>query len=204
MTDSTGLIIGFILTLFIYSYLVGDNPLFRLASYILVGVSAAYAAVVVSQQVLWPIYEQLRAAPTERASLLWLVPIVLALLLALKRLPAFSWLGSMTLALLIGVGAAVALTGALLGTLWPQVTAAGNGATPLRGLLIALLTISTLLSFQYVRRANEKGEAETPRWLTAVSTVGQAVLMVTFGAIFANVLNTGLVLLAERVTLFLN
>lgn len=204
MNETTGLIIGFILTLFVYSYLVGDNPLFRFASYLLVGVSASYAAVVIIQQVIWPVYAQLRQNPTDRASLLWLTPILLALLLALKRLPVFSWLGNSTLALLIGVGMGVALTGALVGTLWPQVSQQLEPATPLQGLFVALLTVATLLSFQYYRRTNEDGEPITPPWLQAITTIGQAVLMITFGALFVNILNSGLILLAERVTVFLN
>ena len=41
MNESIGLILGFILTLCVYSYVLGDNPLFRVASHLLVGVSAA-------------------------------------------------------------------------------------------------------------------------------------------------------------------
>ena len=45
---------AFLLTLFIFSYLIGDNPLFRIAVYIFVGVSAGYVAAVACRQVLWP------------------------------------------------------------------------------------------------------------------------------------------------------
>ena len=47
-------IVAFLFTLFIFSYLIGDNPLFRLAVYIFVGVSAGYVAAVAYRQVLWP------------------------------------------------------------------------------------------------------------------------------------------------------
>ncbi len=47
-------IISFLLTLMILSYLIGDNPLFRVAVYIFVGVSAGYAAAVAWWQVLFP------------------------------------------------------------------------------------------------------------------------------------------------------
>ena len=46
--------IGFLLTLLIFSYLIGDNPLFRSAVYIFIGVSSGYAAVVVWHNVLLP------------------------------------------------------------------------------------------------------------------------------------------------------
>ena len=39
--------VGLILTLMIFSYLIGDNPLFRIAVYLFIGVSSGYAATVV-------------------------------------------------------------------------------------------------------------------------------------------------------------
>lgn len=197
MSDSVGLILGFGLTLAVYSYVAGDNPLFRLASHLLVGVSAAYAAVVAVQHVLWPIFQQAQQQPTASSTLLWLVPLLLALLLLIQRLPLFNWLGSLPLALLVGVGTAVALAGALLGTLWPQVMA--EATTPGRGLAIALLTGLTLLSFQYYRRQDEGGTTVTPRWLHYLTLAGQGVLMMTLAVVFANMLGTGLTLLAAQV-----
>ena len=52
--DFIGSIIGFILTLMVFSYLLGDNGLFRLAVYILVGVSAGFVAVVALYNLIWP------------------------------------------------------------------------------------------------------------------------------------------------------
>ena len=50
--DVLWLFISFVLTLLIFSYIFGDNPLFRLASYAFVGVSAGYLLVTVIYQVL--------------------------------------------------------------------------------------------------------------------------------------------------------
>src|SRR5687767_11749179 len=43
-----------VFTLMIFSYVIGDNFLFKLALYIFTGVSAGYIASVSWQQVLWP------------------------------------------------------------------------------------------------------------------------------------------------------
>ncbi|MFQ5435124.1 MAG: hypothetical protein ACE5FD_09640, partial [Anaerolineae bacterium] len=167
MSDLAGLLIGFVLTLFIFSYLLGDNPLYKLAVHILVGMSAAYAAIVAVDQVLLPIYRQLQADTSQAASLRWLVPAVFAVLLILKRLPAIGWLGNSTIALLVGVGAAVALTGAVGGTLIPQISAFGqlsNNGTGgiLQHTAVAFFTAATLLTFQFVGRKNEDGEWRQP------------------------------------------
>ena len=47
-------ILGFIFTLLIFSYLIGDNPLFRVAIYIFIGVSSGYIAAVALWQVIIP------------------------------------------------------------------------------------------------------------------------------------------------------
>ena len=47
-------VFSFLFTLLIFSYLIGDNPLFRIAVYIFVGVSSGYIAAVAWWQVIWP------------------------------------------------------------------------------------------------------------------------------------------------------
>ncbi len=205
MSELAGLLIGVVLTLFIFSYLLGDNPLYKLAVHILVGMSAAYAAIVAVDQVLLPIYRQLQADTSQATSLRWLVPAIFAVLLILKRLPAIGWLGNSTIALLVGVGAAVALTGAVSGTLIPQIEAFGrlDGGVG-QQIAIAFFTAVTLLSFQFIGRKNEEGEWSQPVWFKGLTHLGRGVLMITFGALFAGVLNTGIILLSERIAYFLN
>ncbi len=195
--DLIGLIIGFLLTIFIYSYIWGDNPLYRLAVHILVGVSAAYAAVVVTRELLLPVYIQLRDSPSALELATGLVPFVLGLLLVLKRLPRLAWWGTLTMAVLVGVGAAVALMGALTGTLLPQVTAVPH-PTPVIALIIALLTAVTLLTFTFRAKPHAEGTWKRPWW----QQIGQGILMITFGALFASVLNTSFILLIERISYF--
>ena len=206
MNDTLGLFIGFALTLLIFSYLIDDNPVYRLAVHILVGVSAAYAAVYVLRQVILPVFAQLALNPLSLDSLQWLVPILLALLLILQRLARFAWLGDNATALLVGVGAAVALVGAISGTLLPQVAAFGGGGasllTPIQGFIAAILTVCALLTFHFSGKKNEQGEWVRPLWQRGFAQIGQAVLAITFGALFAGILSTSLVLLTERISYY--
>ena len=199
-------LIGFLLTILIFSYLWRDNPAYRLAVHLLVGVSAGYAVVVVFQDFLWPVYTSMRA---DSSNALWLIPVFFATLLLFKLAPRLAPLGSSAMALLVGVGGAVALVGAISGTLLPQVLTASRGVA---GVLSALLTIFILLYFRFTRTAQPGGDAgrnlyawaNLPRWQQGVNAVGQAVLMITLGAIFAGVLSTSLVLLTDRIVYFLN
>jgi hypothetical protein len=199
-----GILIGFILTLFIYSYLFGDNPLYRLAVHVLVGVSAAYAAVFVVAQVLLPIYAQIALDPISLPSLLWLIPTMMALLLIIKRLPA-TWLGNVPVAYLIGVGAAIALLGAIQGTLLPQIFEIGQASTAVTSLITVLFTAITLFSFQFTARKKEGDDAEwnPPAWQRGVQFAGQVLLTIMFGALFTAVLTTSLTLFIERITYFI-
>lgn len=201
MNDTIGLLIGFTLTLMIYSYIIGDNPLFRLGVNILVGVSGGYAGVFVLRTIILPVFAQLIANPVSVQSFLWLVPILLALLLILQRLPGFSWLGDNALALMIGIGSAVALVGAISGTLLPQVFDFGtNGDLGLlEGIIVAVLTVCTLLTFYFGGRKTDDGEWQRPLWLKGIMPIGQTVLTITFGFLFAMIISTSLVLLTQRI-----
>jgi hypothetical protein len=138
---------------------------------------------------------RLREEPTNAANL-WLAPVlVLILLFALKR-----WTGNGAVAFLIAVGSAVALVGAVQGTLLPQITAvSSNPLFPGQGIVTAVLTVCTLLTFQFTRRIN----STEPRWQSVLSGIGRAVLMITFGVLYAAVLNTSLLLLADRLNYLL-
>ncbi len=204
MNDTIGLIIGFALTLMIFSYVIGDNPFFRLGVNILVGVSGGYAGIVVLDKVILPVFALWWSDPLSVDSLLWLVPILLAFLLILQRLPGFAWLGDNALALLIGVGSAVALVGAITGTLLPQILNFGDNLNfnLIEGIVVAILTGCTLLTFYFTGKKTESGEWKRPLWLRSITPIGQTVLMITFGFLFATIISTSLVLLTQRIDFY--
>jgi len=47
-------IVGFILTILVFSYLVGDNVLYRIVVYAFIGISAGYVTLILFAQVFWP------------------------------------------------------------------------------------------------------------------------------------------------------
>jgi hypothetical protein len=203
MSDVAGLLVGFVLTLFIFSYIVRDNALYRLAVHILLGVTSAYAVVVVVRRVFTPIVQQVINDPLSAESLLWLIPLLLTALLLLRLIRPAAWLGNGAVGALIGVGTAVGLVGAIAGTLLPQIMApAGDG--PLVMIAAALMTICTLLYFQFTGPADEHGNVVMAPWRRAISLIGRGVLALTFGALFAGLLSTSLAVLVERVDYYLS
>ena len=66
--DPIGAVIGFILTLMVLSYIIGDNFIFRLAIHIGIGVTAGFAVVLILQNILWyqvivPLFQFYQGAP---------------------------------------------------------------------------------------------------------------------------------------------
>ena len=52
--DLIWMLVSFFLTVLVLSYIFGDNPLFRFATYLFVGVAAGYVAVIIVQNVIVP------------------------------------------------------------------------------------------------------------------------------------------------------
>lgn len=209
LPEIVGLLVGFILTLFIFSFVLGDNPLYRFAVHLLVGVSAGYAAVLVIQTVLWPVIEGVIENPADPENILWLFPLLLALLLLLKLFPRVAWLGNSSMAILMAIGAAVGLVGAITGTLIPLITSSYAGGLDglgggIAGLLVAILTICTLLYFHFTGRVATDGEVVMPVWQKYGGMAGQVVITITLAALFAATLSTSLILLSSRVGFFID
>jgi hypothetical protein len=211
----TGLI-SFILTLMVLSYLIGDNPAFRVAIYLFIGVTAGYAASIAWNQVLKPrlFLPLLQGGWT---NLLLVIPLLLGVLLFTKLAPRIAWLGSPSLALIVGVGAAVAVGGAVLGTLFPQTEAAASlfnlppmtaGLPKLLGalgeaILMLIGTISTLIFFQFSARATPGG-ARRGKITALIASVGQVFVAITFGVLFAGALAAAMTALIERMDFLVN
>lgn len=115
-------VVGLFLTLMVLLYLIiGDNALFRIVTYAFIGVASGYVAVLVIFQVLVPRLLNLLTSGDLLSLALRLVPFVLGILLLFKLFPRLTAVGTLPMAVLVGVGAAVAIGGALFGTLFGQI-----------------------------------------------------------------------------------
>lgn len=209
-----GGLVGFILTLMVFFYILGDNFLFRLAIHIFIGVAAGYMLMIAIQNIIVPrLVDPLRyGGPSE--AMLALVPLGLGAMLFLGKVSSrLSGLGRPVMAFLVGVGAATAVGGALMGTLFPQISATTNllnvqairasgksvSAELLNGVLILVGTLSTLAYFQFGAR-NVAGKMQRPMWLQVLAWVGQCFIAVALAAIFAGVYAAALTALVERLS----
>lgn len=216
--ETIGTLAGMILTLLVFSYLLGDNALYRLAEHLFVGVAVGYAVViafhnVVAPKVLAPLIVAVDGANWEQTTLL-LIALGFGLLLWLKPIKSLSWLGNLSVGLMLGVGAALAIGGALLGTLWPQIDATANLSTtanlyePGWGLFSALVvlvgTLTTL--FYFHRGAGDKGRLAglSRLFVRFWGGLGRWFVLTAFAAILAATFVTRLSLLVGRIQYLLD
>jgi len=211
-SEVIGAFVGFALTILVLSYIFGDNPLFRISLHIFVGVAAGFAAVVVFYNVI--LYQLvIPFLQNPLGSLHLLVPLVIGIwLLFTKASPRLASLGNPPMAYLVGAGAATAVGGSVIGTLFPQVgasvilldfqsaqaTGLDAGGYFIRGLVILVGTVTTLLFFYYGTRAQQDRPAERPRWVQDLGQVGLVFIAITFGVLFAGVYAAALAALIER------
>ncbi len=189
-----GIWVGALLTLFIFSFLYKDNPLYKLAEHLFVGVSAGYYIVLNYWTVLHAnLVEPLRAAfgghltggpfhaqqGDYRAYLV--LPGLFGVLLFTRLFGRVEWLSRWSLAVIIGVYAGLKTTGFAQGDLVAQVQAslqplwiAGHFWASVNAVIFTVGLITSLLFFYYSRE--HKGV------LGGVSRVGMWFLMISFGA----------------------
>ena len=137
--------------------------------------------------------------------------LLLTAFLLLKLGQATSRLGSVATAFLVGVGSAVAIGGAVTGTLFPQTSATFLSLLPgdglggidaekaLESVVIVAGTLATLGFFYYGGRARPGQPGERPALVKPIAVVGQVFIGTAFGVMYAGALAASLAFFAQSV-----
>jgi len=207
-------IVGFLLTLMIFSYILGDNPAFRVAAYLFIGVSAGYVTIVVITQVLVPQLWMPLVSGSFASRLIALIPLLLSILLLLKIYQPFARYGSIPMAYLVGAGAAILIGGAVIGTIFPQVlgtinlfdlhSADVNQIDPvilfINAVLVLVGALTALFFFYYGANARPNQPVQRSQFVETMARIGQVFIGITLGALFAGVYSSAFTALIERVS----
>ena len=177
------------LTLCIFSFLYADNPVYKLAEHLYLGVSIGFSCIEVYYGTLKPnMFDALA-----QGELLRLVPLAMFVMLFMKLNKKFSYLARIPIAFIMAAYAGVKLTGEASGSLMTQVAQsipdlstlyeehgvwswAADGDGVFSGLFLVIGLAACLLHF-YFSAPHSKGM----QW---VSRFGILVLMLSFGASF--------------------
>lgn len=214
LSRTVGLWVAAIFTLCIFSFLYKDNPFYKFAEAVIVGVSAAYWMVVGFWTVvipnllgkIFPAWIQSWAMPgispvRDESWYLNIIPFVLGVLLLWRLAPKGAWIARWPLAFIIGATAGLRLISFLQADFLSQIR---NSIRPLvvsgpegfdfwdslRNVFLLGGVLSSLVYFFF--SVEHKGV------VGKVSRVGIWVLMITFGAAFGYTVMGRIALLAIR------
>lgn len=196
------------LTLFIFSFLYKDNPVFKVAEHLYVGVSVGYTIVktydTVIVHLIWkPI--------VENQEWMLLVPVFIGLLMLTRYVPKASWLSRYAFAFIVGVGSGLAIPRTISSFILKQVEdtirplltlVPGEGVSftwsllsPASGVnaIIILVGVCSVL-FYFFFSVEHTGPGK------AVARTGVMFLMIAFGAAFGYTVMARMSLLIGRLT----
>ena len=209
--------VGGLLTLMIFSFLYKDNPFYKFAEHLFVGVSAAYWMVVAFWSTLIPnmigrIYPPsmgwFASNPEEAATLVnqtpdyWrIVPLILGFMMLTRLVPKWAWMSRWPMAFIIGFAAGTNLPRYLQSDFIAQIRSTliplivmENGSFSFGGTLTNILIVGGVLSalVYFFFSKEHKG------WFGGTARAGIWVLMITFGAAFGYTVMARISLLIGR------
>jgi hypothetical protein len=214
-----GIWVAAFLTLCIYSFLYRDNPFYRFAEHLFVGISVGYGIVIAMHQGVIPLaWDPLSEAVTalwteitgettpETRDALWglfkIIPIAIGLLFFARLSPRHTWLIRYPIAILIGFGAGVAIPNVLQANIFAQtrgtiepfatINAGTLSAWDIFGAVLMVVGVICTLTYFFFS-VEHRGPIN---WL---SKIGIAFLMIGFGAAFGNTVMGRLALMIHRV-----
>lgn len=195
--EGLGVIVASGLTLALYSFLYRDNPLFKFAEHVYVGIAAGYTF----GQVWYPtLYGEIIATffgLDASGTIDWwlIVPTLLGLLMLTRFSRRFGWPSRIAFAFFVGLGAGFSIPRTISAALLAQIEPTLNPLSwSLEGLnlLIILIGVVTVLIYFFF-------SVEHTGAIGTASRVGIWFLMVSFGASFGYTIMARLSLLIGRV-----
>ncbi len=205
------------LTLFILTFLYQDNPLFKLAEHLYVGVSVGYAIVkTYDTVVIRLIYEPMLkpgVAQGEWSKGDWwlLIPLFIGALMLTRYVPKAAWMSRIAFAFVVGIGSGLAIPRVISSyilkqiedTVRPLVSLAADGgatftydllnpASNLNAIVLLIGVVSVLFYFFFSVEHTGPGRA--------VARTGIIFLMIAFGAAFGYTVMARMSLLIGRLS----
>ncbi|MBD3183268.1 hypothetical protein GF312_13310 [Candidatus Poribacteria bacterium] len=205
MFNAIGIWVAIGLTICVYSFLYKDNPLFKFAEHLFVGISAGYLLAIAYHTNFLPyIYYPLKSALTEGKyrEFSVLIPSLMGLMLFSRFVPRYNWMVRWPFAFLMGYSAGVKIPVIMQADIYRQIQGTiqpfGDKSSLwaiTNAVMIMLGVICTLIYFFFSRE--RKGLSG------GLSEAGIIFLMIGFGASFGYTVMARISLLIGRVDFLL-
>ena len=180
-----GIWFSVLLTLSIFSYLYGDNPFYKAAEHIFVGVSAGYVFTITFWDTIWPnLFGRLFPTYVQAGfdfDLSYIFPLILGVFMLFRLSKKYDWLSRISIAYIVGMMAGLKFYVFLNSNLLTQIKSStvdfsGTYFSILNEFLILIGVISGLMYFYFSK--------EHTGIIGKVSRIGVYFLMIKFGASF--------------------
>tara|TARA_B100002052_G_C15883359_1_gene600439 strand:+ start:2841 stop:3614 length:774 start_codon:yes stop_codon:yes gene_type:complete len=174
-----------LMTLSILSYLVGDNPFYKISEHIFVGVSAGYVFAITWWDQVWPnLFGRLFPNYVNAGfdlDLFYVVPLVLGIFMLCRLIPSLSWLARISIGYIVGMAAGLKIYVFMNSNILLQIQNSAidfgkNGWEIFNHILILFGVISALIYFFFSK--------EHTGLIGKISKIGIYFLMIKFGASF--------------------
>jgi len=185
--------IGAFLTLAIFSFLFKDNPLYRFAEHLFVGVANGYYIAIYWHNTLKPNLVD----PLAAGNLIYIVPLLLGLMYFTRFIPRIGWMIRIPIGFMIGWGAGVSIPANFQAKILRQISGTvitpGSFSQPLLGVWAVIIFIGVVCTVLYFFFSREhKG------LLKPASKLGIIFIMIGFGASFGYTIMARVSLLIGR------
>lgn len=174
MSAEPGVWIAALCTIFMYSYLWRDNPLFKLGEHVFIAIGAAHAIVMGYQNIV-----EMAWKPMVGGKTYMVIPLVVGVILYTRFFKQVSMLSRIPIGFLVGLAAALSIRGALDASFIKQVASTMGPIKHVNDLITMLGVVTTISYFFFTTGARVgplRVSAEAGRW----------VMMIAFGAAFGN------------------
>lgn len=187
-----------LLTLCIFSFLYKDNPFYKFAEHLFVGVSLGYSIAVTYHnsfypELVVPLFKEFRFS-----NLVLVIPFALGLMYLTRFIPKVSWMYRLPIAFLLGLFSGAAIPRTLQADIIKQIQGSlllPNVFTRFDSALFALITfVGVLCSLIYFFFSRERKGIIKP-----AADIGIIFLMVGFGASFGYTVMARVSLLIGRI-----
>lgn len=212
--ETVTILTGGLATLAIFSFLIRENPFYRLFEHLFIGIAAGIGALFAIKNFLWPkvlmplfglnllvFPDGTRSADYNPALLIYLLPIAFGLLYYTAYSARFAWMSKLVIGFTLGIGAGAAFQG-VFNEMLPQITGSfkplvviSEGSLNVGESLSNIAFVFTLLAVMYYFFFSLK-EQDSP--LRPLSKAGRWLMMVCFGAFFGSTVMARMALLVER------
>jgi hypothetical protein len=173
--ETIGIWMAAIGTLACYSYLYKDNFIFQIMEHVFIGIAAGHAVTMGFYNIRTMAWNPL----VREGTMGWLVALILGVMLYTRFFKNISWLSRYPIAFMMGVGAAVTITGNIEGQFIRQLRATMVPITSLDTLIIFIGVVGTVTYFLF-------GPASNNKVAKNVAVIGMWTMMGAFGAAYGN------------------